>query len=758
MALVDKSVRYIQYQIPRLKAGEYQVTATLRAGKKATPVTYPSVSRGFAVAAPRFRLAGDDLASVFPPNLANGEFAGTLPHAVLAKPVLPWLRTAYSEDDQKIEQPNTPWLAVLTIQAGELAPLPGTQSPIAAVTIADLVPQGALIAVAGAAPLNPPVYGTLPTGIVSYPGLAMLDYGESPSDPVNIVDLPSALFTRIAPTLDDLNFLAHLRETDTYDSVDAKDDFITRSIVLGNRCGLPNSPALALLVSLEQLSDCLPDASGNSGRGIGGATAVRLAVLASWSFTANTGGEDLGALLRGLDVDGITALRLPATMPAPDQVNQALENEATALAPGDAAALVNNALDAGYVALDHHLRQAGQTVSWYRGPLLPYGPVAPLPFASVAGPDALLRYDPQTGMFDTSYAAAWQLGQLLALRARNYSVALYGWKRAVGKASALAAEQALLAAALPPAPPELADDEQGSQPAFAALMRRRQRLLDDGPPPVPEAVTDFIASLRRLENIPFGYLVPDERMLPPETLRVFTLDPNWIEALVDGAFSIGRGSDAQVKADDAVRATLNTFAAAKARARRRNDRPHLALLKQNPADPQLSVVTGLLLRSQAVRGWPKLQIDGYSTNDDSKVPDVAKLRMQHLSADVLLCLFDGPVAMFSIHEPPEQLHSGVEFVTEAGKTTAWTTLRAINGDEPGLQYPEGPPPNTGTAQIGLRADALTIQPAVGAVSIQDALNRQFQAGVGPLTANQFAIEMVRGVIRVEYTFGVKANG
>lgn len=757
MALIDKSVRFIQYQIPRLKAGAYQVSAALVAGPKTAPIPYPGARRGFAVTAPRFMLAGDELASVFPPNLANGEFDGTLPHAVLAKPVMPWMRTAYAEADKKIEALNTPWLAVLTIQAGELPVPVGAQSPIVPMTIVDLAPKTTKIEVAGAAPLDPPVYGKLPDDAVSYPGLDLLDYGEAPGDRVNVVDLPAALFTQIAPSLADLDFLAHLRETDTFNTVDSTDSYVTRSIVLGNRCGAVGRPALALLVSLEQLSNCLPDAAGNPGPGIGSAKTVRLAVLTSWTFTPNAGGEDLVALLRGVDADAITALRMPAEPVPPDQVNQALQDEAIGLTPGDATALVGNALNAGYVALDHHLRQAGQTVSWYRGPLLPYGPVAPFAFESVAGPDAMLRYDPQTGMFDASYAAAWQLGQLLGLRARNYSVALYQWKRLVDKATVLAVEQQLLDATLPPAPPE-AGSNGTPEPLFGALFARRRLVAAEGPPPVPEAVIDFIGSLRRLENLPFAYLVPDERMLPPESLRFFTLDPNWIEALVDGAFSIGRTSAQQTQADNRARDMLRIAGAANARRRRKNDPPTLRLLKQQPNDPEMQVITGLLLRSQAVRGWPKLQIDGYTTDSDSGEPDVAILRMQHLSADVLLCLFDGPVAMVAIHEPPEQLHSGVEFQTNSGQITAWTTLRAVNGNHPGLQYPQDPPPKTGVAQVPTRADLLTTQAALAAVSIQDALNTQFQVGVGPLNANQYALEMVKGVVRVEYAFGVKAHG
>ena len=54
-----------------------------------------------------------------------------------------------------------------------------------------------------------------------------------------------------------------------------------------------------------------------------------------------------------------------------------------------------------------------RSVSWYRGPLLPYPAKAAIK-VPVSSADAVLRYDPATGLFDTSYAAAWQLGRLLA--------------------------------------------------------------------------------------------------------------------------------------------------------------------------------------------------------------------------------------------------------------------------------------------------------------------------------------------------------
>ena len=43
-----------------------------------------------------------------------------------------------------------------------------------------------------------------------------------------------------------------------------------------------------------------------------------------------------------------------------------------------------------------------------------------------------------------------------------------------------------------------------------------------------------------LKGVPFNYLVPDERMLPKESLRCFWIDPFWVRCLLDGALSISR--------------------------------------------------------------------------------------------------------------------------------------------------------------------------------------------------------------------------
>ena len=62
---------------------------------------------------------------------------------------------------------------------------------------------------------------------------------------------------------------------------------------------------------------------------------------------------------------------------------------------------------------------------------------------------------------------------------------------------------------------------------------------------VPADIAAWLGRLLTLSGVPFGYLVPDEAMLPPESIRFFRLDEKWVRALLDGAFSLGRNLTAE---------------------------------------------------------------------------------------------------------------------------------------------------------------------------------------------------------------------
>lgn len=741
----EKQVLFIQYDIPPLKSGTYDVSVQHQVNQTFTPNLFPG-GKQFAVAGERYSFQPDEILCCYPPNLANGEFEGVLPHVVFTRRTLPWERTSVMADE------SAPWLAVLLFNEGE-------QPTPVQLAAADLVRSGQQITVPGSGATGT---GTLPAHYLAsplpspegQPNVTELDYGESPCDQCMVIDIPVAVFNAVAPTAQDLPFTAHIREVDTTDSEDNDQTSVKYAVVVGNRAGQNNVKSYPFLVSLENLGDYLPNADGTPSPKMPPDTKfVRLVTYRYWKFAANTLSETFQSLVENLNKpdgpdgpQGLSSLQYPIQGTAPDaaRVQQALANQAGgALTEADAGVLVANALTMAYVPLNHHLRHAGETVSWYRGPLAPY-PVANTITVPISCPDAANRYDPQTGMFDVSYGAAWQLGQLLALQNTAFSTALYNWKKALHKLQVIASEHEMIS--------QLLQGANGQ--VFESFIKTRgARLAQSSAVTPPDYIVKWLAGLRLLNGVPFQYLVPDESMLPPESLRLFYVDPNWIEALLDGAFSIGRSTTGEMQMDAGHLAAARPLAAAAARTLRPNRRVLSGYANTT------GEVTGFLLRSQVVSGWPRLDVNGYA--DAAGDTEIPKLRMCRLSDDTLICLFDGAVQMVAIHEPPEQLHSGVEGAPGAFTTT----LRALTGDTPGKQYLTDPKGGSPSAAVPARADNQTLiiagdqqlNLAGAAGNIVSKLNADFGQGVTTFTAAEFALEMVKGVVKVEFQQKVESQ-
>ena len=707
----QRFITFIQDAEPPLKTGQYTITAHQKALSQPEPNDFHT-TRKFAVSGERFRIDPAEIAGVFPPDLANGEYEGALPHVLFNRRTLPWERDSVTGDGA------APWLAVLLFDDAN-APTPVKR------TAKELVPIHQVITVRGSKVTG---VGAMPDGCVSYPGLTTLDYGESPDDDCMTVDIDAATFSQIAPSVADLHYLAHIREADTVDTHDTPQATSSLAVVLGNRVPLADQREHAYLVSLEHLESLLPGEDGTRNPNLT-ATTVRLLTYQWWTFTANTMGETFTGLLGSLnrpapEHEKLTSLQVPfsGSRPGSTRVQQAMNNQAAGtLQPGDAEVLVRDAYEMGYVPLAHHLRHAGQTVSWYRGPLVPYvvtSSVA-LPFSC---PDAGNRYNPQTGMFDVSYGAAWQLGQLLALQNEGIAMALYNWRRSVRRSTAIADEQRRISELLGDALPSV-------------IGARARRIAASEPSDPPKEVVCWLSKLSLLFGVPFNYLVPHEGMLPPESLRVFHLDRAWVEALVDGAFSTGRVTSGERQFDAERLPSLLSQAHSQARRVRPNVRPRTSHANASGA------VTGFLLRSQAVAGWPNVDVLGYSDRD--RHVEIPKLRLARLSADVMLCLFDGMLDVIGIHEAPGQLRCGVE-----GRPGSYTTtLREVNPPTPGYQYVPS------SAPVLTRSDTRTLMVASSATQIRHTLENRFKQTFTDFTSAEFALEMIKGVQEVEFRVG-----
>jgi hypothetical protein len=645
---------YDEYR-PGLEPGPWHIVVNHTVA--GVPTGAIGAAQQFVVGAPQFAIDPTLVLSQYPPAGGTGDYSAVLPHVVLKDPLLPWERTVGAA-------PRQPWLALLVLRDTEL--IGAADSPARALT------------------------GTVGSFRAAQPGVfkPLPDVGPDVSltDPVSYIQLATATFTALTPRLADLRFLAHCRQANIADKADqGLDPDGVFAVVVANR--FPVVPGdkpvryVAHLVSVEGLDAVLvdePDFDGN--------TSIALISLAGWAFNAAPARrQDFGALVDALvaaEYDGTTAHpdRLLLRLPAP-----AIDTATTAAAEAD------RRLADGFVPMAYHLRTGEDTFAWYRGPLAPV-PTAPLsvpaPFPSA---DAALAYTP-FGVLDASLAAAWQAGRSLALADRSFGQALFAFRRcgnskvdvvlqqlhsnafgarALGETHLAAdahtellgmLDTALLSGIGQPAVPDAATARikaaaaTAPPPHPAAAIRAfltdaggRRRIADlvsDGVRPL----ADWLARLLLLYPVPFNLLVPDERMLPAESVRFCHLDQNWQRALFDGAVSVGLESSRDVLFHEA---TYNLLYRAT-----RQALPGVRGQRTSVPAPGATddTVSGFLLRSAVVSGWPNLAVR--ATGQDGAPLPVA--RMQHLAADVLLCLFWGVPTTVELSEPQEGLRYGVQ--------------------------------------------------------------------------------------------------
>jgi hypothetical protein len=218
----------------------------------------------------------------------------------------------------------------------------------------------------------------------------------------------------IMPDGEDLPFLAHVRRT--------RDE---RAVVICNRLPKLGSPSVVHLVSVEGRYKRENNKIVLEHQGVRDEDSIRLVSLKSWRFGCVAGTEEkqtftelLTRLIDLSDPNCSPSLTIPFR-----------GHTGTPPATNDAAVAAGRYLAMGCVPLPHAMRQGNKTVSWYRGPLVPGKNTTkefPLPIRTA---DQLVYYDDTYGMFDVSYAAAWELGRLLALQSKTVSIGLYRWKR-----------------------------------------------------------------------------------------------------------------------------------------------------------------------------------------------------------------------------------------------------------------------------------------------------------------------------------------
>jgi len=260
------------------------------------------------------------------------------------------------------------------------------------------------------------------------------------------------------------------------------------------------------------------------------------------------------------------------------------------------------------------------------------------------------------------------------------------------------------------------------QPAAATVA------ADAEPLPDQQQIVEWLARLGLLNGVPFNYLVPDESMLPTESIRFFQVDAAWLVALLDGAFSLGFAGVTEATAEAARPGLMDA-----ARTRSRELRAGI-VGAEAPGDGEPQPMSGFLLRSFVVAGWPGLEVGGFS--DAAGQHALTLLRMERLGTSVLLCLFAGVLARADLTEPAEGLRSGVD------GTANWTK---------GLRYATA----TGGHAIGdpVGGTPVAVPVRSGRVLDMAGLARTMAQTITPFTPAQFAVELCQGAATVSFVAG-----
>jgi hypothetical protein len=270
-------------------------------------------------------------------------------------------------------------------------------------------------------------------------------------------------------------------------------------------------------------------------------------------------------------------------------------------------------------------------------------------------------------------------------------------------------------------------------------------------------VEEWLAGAVRLEGLPFNHLVANPNLLPQDAIRFFYVDRNWLNALVDGALSVG----VQSSADTAVTTALHGEIAREAHARAPMARWRRRRLPDETAPPSAPTWTGFLLRSPIVYTCPGLEVSAFATattTTDAEDPSAAAvgsdplhlIRFDRLAPDVLLAIFNGVPALVQINEPLEGLAFGTQ---DSGTGQGQFQLRGLGEAwSDGTVYWDAGQPITQAnanvfAQVSWRdPQARTVDVATLAATLATTLaEEQFKAhqSTAPFGPADLALQLIR---------------
>jgi hypothetical protein len=442
---------------PPLVDNSYRMTLQTNVTIDGTSQPLDSKQAFFNIEGPRFRLDPSDIASVVPPRNGHGPFTEVVPHIAMYRRTLPWERKINLEGQPAPSPPNTnsdlppldpnglPWLTLLLLEEGEYTLLQ-----------------------------NQPLEQVLPSDV--------FQLMDRPQGTCDAIELRSDLLSSIMPSQEELQLLAHVRQVNIDDrelDVGSKDGFF--SVIVANRLPSPGSKCRACLVSLEGRLDLVPKEPPDQTPGLASilefdytvdiltpgvavphapaaapdapAAAVPPPAIAHRAAAAPIPSAVIapGILITPIQFISMTRLVLLHSW----QYETIGDNNFRSLMQNLDVGLIGKVKDTGHppitdsahIKIDVTGRAGTVEQAWYRGPLVPFQ-LTRDPLGPYHSADQCRRATPETGAEDVSYAAAFEVGRLLAAADPRLAQELMRWRREAYKQSSRADSVVLVQASL----------------------------------------------------------------------------------------------------------------------------------------------------------------------------------------------------------------------------------------------------------------------------------------------------------------------
>jgi hypothetical protein len=545
---------------PPLDDGSYRLTAS-------TEVSFSGAQQGFSqqnyfdVVGPRFSVPQAMVASSFPPSNGHGAFQDSLPHITLSRRTLPWERPL--DPDGLIPAPSSspgdppappgpvPWVALLVFEEGEYTLLRSI-----------------------------PLEQAVPTDVFARLG-----------SPANVtcdaVEADQDLVESILPSVQELQLLAHVRWVNVEDrelNTAGGDGYF--SVVVANRLPAANAQCRAVLVSLEERSDLVqanPPAVAQGGGGVIGRRPVRgelaaaqviggdaVDVLPSPIFSLSQAPvheftSEIEAPIEFVIAQKVRLVALTSwqfTCEGPGTFRELMQNLDVQML-GTVADIGHPALsDTGHLQIELQDRLGAEEQVWYRGPLVPYN-LTRDPLGPYHSADQARRVTPETGAEDVSYAAAFEVGRLLAAADARFAQAIMRWRRESYKQSARASTIGALAARFPLNLPATLAETLHTPVTPIIGTAATEAVVNSGPPLADAYGIDKIQGAPGLDpgNLAEAWSLPSST----DAAGLLGADPGTLGAVVSTPAQTARG-DTTLGAVAADTAGLERLSSARAQA------------------------------------------------------------------------------------------------------------------------------------------------------------------------------------------------